>query len=1027
MSVSDAQFLQWLRGSPKIAILAELNYGYQNAGAAAEGTVYFAAAENFVDTSVSPVRPYADRIASAPVVERAIDAGELGGRSVGSISNIVLNNADGGLDYLLDYILDGRDCALYIGDPTWARSDFRKVGVGVVASLKADNDETLTIVLRDRGLLADATVIGDAMTTGPNAGKPKPLIFGQTYNLDLTQALYDALGPSYYFNSYAQDSSAAYANVLLRDAGGSLVNAGFSGDNTAITANAGTDTISYTAHGLNANDVVRFTGTTPFTGLTAGVQYWVLSSGLTANNFKVSTTRGGSAVDITGTTFSGTMRVDSRRYYVDAANAAVTLSSSPSGRLTGDVLAQGTSGDAAIQNIPHAAMRYLLDTYTKLTSSDRDATSFAALVAAEQAAGKQWGRAVLDRTNVLDLLDEIAIATCSWYGFGADGKLRVGKLDLANLDSAMSIDSIGVGDILGDASYEVREIKFGKMVLDANKNVAVQPDGLLSSVSAADKSKWGQQYQTRVKTTDPGQLDYLEDPWLFHKSAIDSPPVETAFVGSTSAAQALVDERWSLMKPHTVVFGCTVRLDKYALNQGDCVSVTYPRYGLSGGKNFRVLSVHVKASDNVVELELVRQTTPNWDVLGTGVGVPNAPTIGTAVAKYQKAQVAFTAPVNNGGAAILDYTATSSPGGFTGTGSSSPLTVTGLTNGVAYTFTVTARNVKGSGTASAASNSVTPTTVAPDPPTSVSATVSGTTATASFTAPADNGGSAITSYTATATRVDTGTTVSNSGATSPINIAGLDGGAQYTVKVTATNAIGTSAASSASNSITTSARVITFNGASTASNIFAEAGYPADVVNVTVTYTGDVVGVCSSGAPAIDTGLGWNALSQLTIVLGTSGSHCTVIGAGGKGGAGAGDTVGYAGGAGYNGIYLRFPATIDMTYCDGLWGGGGGGGGSGSSDGHGGTVPPASTGPGGGGAGYGDAGDPNGGGTATAGGRTTNGAGALGGGSGGLNGADGHTGSGGAPGGAAGYYLWRNGYAVTWIGYDVTKLKGSLQ
>jgi uncharacterized protein (TIGR02145 family) len=88
--------------------------------------------------------------------------------------------------------------------------------------------------------------------------------------------------------------------------------------------------------------------------------------------------------------------------------------------------------------------------------------------------------------------------------------------------------------------------------------------------------------------------------------------------------------------------------------------------------------------------------------------VPGAPTIGTATAGNAQATVTFTAPVSNGGSAITGYTVTSSPGSITGTGTASPITVTGLTNGTAYTFTITATNAIGTSVASSASNSVTP-------------------------------------------------------------------------------------------------------------------------------------------------------------------------------------------------------------------------------------------------------------------------------------------------------------------------------
>ena len=196
------------------------------------------------------------------------------------------------------------------------------------------------------------------------------------------------------------------------------------------------------------------------------------------------------------------------------------------------------------------------------------------------------------------------------------------------------------------------------------------------------------------------------------------------------------------------------------------------------------------------------RTAGPWSTTATATA-PDAPA-GAPVATggANSATVAWLPP-GNGGSPITSYKVTASPGGAvtTAAASASSVTVPGLVAGTPYTFTVAGVNTKGTGVASPPSNAVTPTAAptAPGAPTGASATPGSAQATVTWTAPASNGGSAITGYVVTPYIGATAKpSVASSGTGTSKVVTGLVNGTSYTFKVAAVNAIGTGTQSSPS-------------------------------------------------------------------------------------------------------------------------------------------------------------------------------------------------------------------------------------
>lgn len=277
---------------------------------------------------------------------------------------------------------------------------------------------------------------------------------------------------------------------------------------------------------------------------------------------------------------------------------------------------------------------------------------------------------------------------------------------------------------------------------------------------------------------------------------------------------------------------------------------------------------------------------------------PAIPTIGTVTYSAtnkpynnSSASIAFTP--GEGGGLPNSYRATSTPGGYTGTATTSPITVEGLQSGVSYTFSVTGTNNFGTSAGSINSSAITANTVPQIPGTPVATYASNTSATLTFTAGA-TGGSAITNYEYSLDGTNY-TALSPAQTSSPLTISGLTALGTYSFYIKAVNANGKSLPSLVSNSVTLSSVVTGGTLASDSTYYYRLFKSTGNLVVTQGSLTADVLVVAGGGgsgyAANVPGGGGAGGVSYhagRTIPVGTI---TATIGGAGSPGANGGNSV----------------------------------------------------------------------------------------------------------------------------------------
>jgi hypothetical protein len=326
-------------------------------------------------------------------------------------------------------------------------------------------------------------------------------------------------------------------------------------------------------------------------------------------------------------------------------------------------------------------------------------------------------------------------------------------------------------------------------------------------------------------------------------------------------------------------------------------------------------------------------TPAGWSQLGV---IPVVPTIGTATdvgtnIAYGSgsASITFT-PATTGGLAS-SFTATSTTGGYSATGTSSPIVVPNIPTGTSLTFTVTATNGYGNSLATTASNSITTTSV-PQAPTIGTASNPAnspyaSTGPASLTFSANaTGGKSISNY-KWSTDGSTYTALSPAQTSAPLTIPGLNSGQSYTLRLRAVNANGDSIATTASNSVTIStvpqAPTIGAVSSNTVNvgrvNVAFSANASGNSPITSFTATSNTGGISSSASsgPIVVTGLTPGA--TYTFSVRAINANGTSLPSSASGSVVASYAICSSGGATYNGSQCQYNATQGTSYTCPSW------------------------------------------------------------------------------------------------------------
>lgn len=588
MAKTVTQIQEWLDSPYHIkCILADITYS----NGTSDQTLYLSTQPYYIDNS--PIQ-------YLPIIVGGLSFSESMSPDL-SISinygSLELENTGGTYDYLLNYIYKRRNIELYIGDPSWPKSDFTLIFSGLSDNLVSSGESSLQLTIVDKleslnEVLTTRTLkaLSGYSTQNSQEEKLLPVLFGEAFNI--TPILVDN-GTNFDTGPWSAKISGISSTSGI--ATGQTVTAA-----SSIGRLYGGLPTSCTVTSIISNSAIIYTvqgGQRPLPG---AINTLTINGAPYSGTLKITdiTGTGGPIYKITDGTLNELIEVRDKAAPITVIADRVV----PYGEFSLKYNSFGTitcsarslpSVDCTIPNL----IKYIVKNYgtNKLLDSDLDLLNIDSNRQSYKA-----GIYITDRVNILDVCNELGKSiNCGLYyspisissNIVDKGKLRLIELNIPTTGSSIILDDTLMleGTLQVTETFNVKSsIKLGYC-----KNYTQQPQDLALALNPDHGNVFSDQYWY-VQKEDSSKITLYKDSGIVQE--------ELTNLLVTSEAEAEATKRLNLWKIPRQLITATYLPHLIFTQLGDIVTIKSNRFNLSSGKIGIVYSINRNWITGFVEI-----------------------------------------------------------------------------------------------------------------------------------------------------------------------------------------------------------------------------------------------------------------------------------------------------------------------------------------------------------------------------------------------------------------------------------------